>query len=78
MNNTVSFHTTKLDKILKVLGELKQDVISLREKFESIEPLYGSQEWWERSDKQALKSIKEGKGIVIRNKKEIDKFFKNL
>lgn len=78
MSNTIAISATKLDKILKILTDIKQEVAALTEKVEDLEPLYGSDEWWEWSDKKALKSIREGKGIKIRNHKELDNFFRSL
>lgn len=62
---------------MATLEDLKREVSRLSEKIEQ-EPPYGSDEWWDWSNKRSLKSIKEGKGTVIRNKRELDKFFKSL
>lgn len=78
MNNTVTLPATKVNQILRLLSELNQKVSRLAEKLEDLEPVYGSNEWWEWSDRKALKSIAEGKGIVIRNQKELGEFFKSL
>ncbi len=78
MNQTVSIPETTVNRIIETLLEVKQEVKRLVEKMESLEPSYGSDEWWEWSDKKALRSIREGKGIVIRNKQQLDTFFKSL
>lgn len=78
MNQTIAIPANTLNKILKTLLDLKRDVARLTEQVEGSEPTYGSDEWWEWSDKKALKSIREGKGITIRNQKELDAFFRNL
>lgn len=77
MTQVVSVDTKIIRTILSTLDDLKREVSRLSEKLEEAPP-YGSSEWWEWSNKRALKSIREGKGTVIRNKNELDKFFKNL
>ena len=74
---TVTVPAKTFEKILSKLEQLTTQVESINGKLEGA-PLYGSDEWWEWSNKKALKSIQEGKGTVIRNKKELDIFFQNL
>lgn len=50
----------------------------VKEKVDNLEPIYGSQSWWEFSDNKALKSLKLGKGIKIKNTAELDSFFDSL
>lgn len=77
MTQVVSFDSKIAKDILTTLRELKKEVVRLNEKLAAAPP-YGSAEWWDWSDAQALKSIREGKGTVIRNKKELADFFKSL
>ncbi len=79
MSDTISFPVTKLDKILKVLTELKTDVARLSEKVEDLEPIYGSDAWWEWSEKKADEDIKAGRvSAVLHNKEELQYFLDSL
>lgn len=66
------------NQILTILSQIQKDLADIKRRVEDLEPVYGSRAWWLWSDAQALKDIKEGKGTVIRDKKELDKFFKSL
>lgn len=77
MAQAISIDTQTARKILSTLEELKREVSRLRKKIEA-EPKYGSDEWWEWSDKKALEEIKQGKGTVVRNKKELNQFLNSL
>lgn len=74
---TVSINNKIVKELFDAIGELKREMAILGEKFD-IEPPYGSKDWWAWANKRALKSIKEGKGTVIRNQKELNEFFQNL
>lgn len=74
---TITVPTKTFEKILSKLDYLSRTVGVINEKLEGAPP-YGSDEWWGWSNARALKSIKEGKGIVVRNKKELDRFFNSL
>ena len=75
---TITVPAKTFEKILSRLDQLTQDVQAIKSTLSEKEPPYGSDEWWKWSNKKALKSIKEGKGLVINNKKELDQFFKSL
>lgn len=78
MDPTITVPAKTFEKILSRLDQLTREIQVIKAKLFEEEPQYGSDEWWEWSNKKALKSIKEGKGIVIHNKKELDEFFKSL
>ena len=78
MAQIVTIQQKTLDEIVTRLDRLTAEVKAIKARLFEEEPLYGSSEWWERSDKKALKSIREGKGKVIRSNKELTSFFKNL
>jgi hypothetical protein len=78
MNTSVTVSKSTLDKILNTLSSLQKDVAEVKEKVNNLEPIYGSKAWWEYSDNKALKSIKEAKGIKVKNKGELGNFFKTL
>ncbi len=74
---TITVPAKTFEKILSRLDQLGRMVEAINEKLETAPP-YGSDEWWEWSNAKALKSIKEGKGVVIHDKKELDNFFNSL
>jgi len=78
MNQAITISPKTLEQILNRLDALTKEVRAIKAKLFEREPLYGSDEWWEWSDKKALKEIKAGKGIKITNKKELDAFFNSL
>lgn len=63
MANTVTIDTKTINLILDRLEKLARDVNAIRVGLIEKEPPYGSNEWWEWSDKKALNEIKAGKGI---------------
>ena len=78
MSQTVTVPTKTINEILTRLDELTNAVKKIAAKLSDQEPPYGSDEWWEWSDKKALEEIKAGKGTKIHNKKELNAFFKKL
>lgn len=78
MSQTVTVPAKTIDEIFSRLDELTKTVKKISARLLNEEPAYGSDEWWEWSDKKALDEIKAGKGTKIRNKKELNAFFKNL
>ena len=75
---TITVPTKTIEEILSRLDQLTKEVRAIKTKLFQGEPPYGSDEWWEWSNAKALKSIKEGKGVVIRSKKELNEFFNSL
>ena len=54
---------------------LEKTLARLKEKILSVLPAkYGSDAWWERSDKEAIKSIEQGRGVKFDNLKEAIKY----
>lgn len=76
--NTVTVPAKTINDIFSRLDELTKAVKKISARLLNEEPRYGSDEWWEWSDQEALKEIKAGKGIKIHNKKELNAFFNNL
>lgn len=74
---TVTVPVKTFEKILSKLDQLSQTVENISEKLEGA-PAYGSKEWWEWSNKKAVEEIKQGKGTVVRNKKELNQFLNSL
>ena len=77
MVQVTTLNTKTNEEFISVIKDLKVEVMRLREKLEGL-PSYGSKEWWQLSNTMALKSISEGRGIKISNKKDLSSFFKSL
>ena len=78
MSDTVTIDSKMLSEILMRLDKLTKDVADVKERLFSAEPIYGSDEWWEWSDKKALEEIRAGKGTLMRNKKELQAHIDSL
>ncbi len=78
MNQTVTIPAKTIDEIFSRLDELTKTVKKISARLLNEEPPYGSDAWWEWSNKEAIEEIKAGKGTKIHNKKELNAFFKNL
>ena len=78
MNQVISVSPKTIEQILTRLDALTEEMRAIRTRLFEEEPPYGSDAWWEWSDKKSLKEIKAGKGTRITNKKELDTFFKSL
>lgn len=56
----------------------RHGIANLRKRLLKILPekalQYGSDLWWEKSDEEAIESIKKGRGMVIHNSRELKKF----
>lgn len=78
MAQTITVPVKTFEEILLRLDQLTKEVRVIKARLFSEEPPYGSDEWWDWSDKKALESIRKGKGITIHNTKELNAFFKSL
>ena len=77
MSQVVAIDAGTVKNILSTLRELKEQLSSLNERLES-EPPYGSEAWWEWSDKKAKEDIKSGRYTKIHDKKELHHFLNSL
>lgn len=80
MNGTVVIDTKTGNEMIKLFKDLKYEVTLLRKAISNfyVTPKEESYAWWNYMDKKALSKIKNGQGIILENKKDIDKFFKTL
>lgn len=78
MSQAITITPKTVETIVEQLAKLTKEVKAIKARLFEEEPPYGSDEWWEWSDKKAIEEIKAGKGIKITNKKELDIFFNNL
>lgn len=78
MNQTITISSKTIEEVLARLDKLAKEVKAIKTKLFEEEPPYGSDAWWEWSDKKALGEVRRGEGTKISNKKELDAFFKSL
>lgn len=78
MADVVTVRSDTLSQILVRLKALQKDVRSIGKKVEDLEPVYGSDAWWQWSDKGAVESIERGDYYELKNKKELDSFLDNI
>ena len=78
MNNHIrsqSLDESILVSLLNELAVLSEAAKNVREKLLKIITVkYGSDLWWEKSDKEAMEEIKAGKGISFSNIKELKQY----
>ncbi len=75
VNQTQSLDDSAMVSLLNELATLSQAAKNVREKLLKIVPVkYGSDLWWEKSDKEAIEEIKAGKGISFNNIKELKEY----
>lgn len=79
MSQTITISTKKFEEILSRLDQLTREVRAIKVKLFESEPAYGSDEWWEWSEKKANEDIKAGRvSAVLQNKKELQHFLDSL
>ena len=72
----------KIDRLEKLVIQLliqlpAQSISDVKGVAESAPP-YGSNEWWDWSDKQALRDVKLGRYTTLKNTQELQTFLDNL
>lgn len=79
MAQTITVPTKTFEEILARLDQLTKEVRVIKAKLFSGEPPYGSDEWWDWSEKKADEDIKAGRvSAVLQNKKELQHFLDSL
>jgi len=78
MAQTVAVDIKTINDIEKRLDKMAKEIKFLKEKLLETEPPYGSDKWWEWSDKKALEEIRAGKYTEIRNETELKEFLDSL
>lgn len=71
MNNVITVDAKTIGTILSRLDKLARDMEVIKERLLQEEPEYGSDAWWEWSDKKALEDIRAGKYTEISTVKEL-------
>lgn len=78
MAQTITVPAKKFEEILSRLDQLTREIRAIKMKLFESEPAYGSDEWWEWSDRKAMEDIKKGRFTTIHNKKELNVFLNSL
>ena len=79
MAQTITVPAKTFEEILSRLDRLTKEVQAIKMKLFESEPPYGSDEWWEWSEKKANEDIKAGRvSAVLQNKKELQHFLDSL
>ena len=75
VNRTQFIDESTLISLINELAVLSQAAKNVREKLLKIVPVkYGSDLWWDKSDKEAMDQIKNGKGISFNNINELKQY----
>ena len=77
MAQTVTVPAKTFQEILSRLDKLTRDVHAIKARLFENEPPYGSDEWWEWSDKKALEDIKAGRVVKFDSAKDAIKWLKS-
>lgn len=64
---TITVPVKTFEKILSRLDQLVTEVAAIKHKLFEEEPVYGSNEWWEWSEKKADEDIKAGRYKTYNN-----------
>ncbi len=74
MAHTITVPEKKFEEILSRLDRLTRDVRAIKARVYQQEPPYGTDEWWEWSDKKTIEEIKAGKGVKFDSSEEAIKW----
>ena len=74
MAQTMTVPAKTFEEILSRLDKLTKEVHAVKAKLFESEPPYGSNEWWEWSDKKAMEDIKAGRIVKFDSVKEASKW----
>lgn len=75
---TVTVPAKTFEKILSRLDLLTQEVADIKTRLFEKEPHYGSDAWWEWSDRKAKEDIKKGRYVTLHSKKEAQEYLDSL
>ncbi|MDH7476225.1 MAG: hypothetical protein QHH09_02000 [Microgenomates group bacterium] len=77
MSNTITLSQSAYKQLLERLINVEKKLSDLLEKIER-EPVYGTDEWWDWSDKKAVADIKKGNYLVFDSPKKLKKHLDSL
>lgn len=75
---TITIPVETFEKLVSRLDELTREVKAIRVRLFEKEPPYGSDEWWEWSEKKAMDDIKAGRFVELKNKKGLQIYLNSL
>ena len=78
MSQAATISPKTIEAIFERLNVLTKEVKAIKAKLFEEEPPYGSEAWWEWSDKKAMEEIKTGKYTTVRNKRELQRYLSSL
>ena len=78
MAHTITVNAKTLEHVVSQLDKLTKDMAAVKERLLLEEPPYGSDAWWEWSDKKALEDYKKGDYISFKSTKEMVEHLKKL
>lgn len=74
-NNTISIDVAAAESLFLDVEKMRKNLELLRKKIIKLFPVkYGSELWWEKSTNQALKEIKQDKGMEFEKVEEAVKW----
>lgn len=74
MNQTVTVPSKTIEEILARLNTLTNEIKAIKAKLFEKEPEYGSDEWWEWSERKADEDIKAGRLVQFDSAKDAVKW----
>lgn len=74
MAQAITVPAKTFEEILVRLDKLTRDVHAIKIKLFDKEPPYGSEQWWEWSDKKALEDIEKGRVVEFKSAEEAIKW----
>lgn len=77
-SKTVTAEVQLLQNVLIRLDKLTKDIETIKEKLFEMEPEYGSDAWWEWSDKKGMEDYKKGDYFELRDEADVKDFFKHI
>jgi hypothetical protein len=84
MSTRIAHIERMVGQIVEKIGDMTMSEEALAQHYkdtyvyETGEPEYGTDAWWEWADQQGMEDVKAGRHTTIRNKKELKEFFDNL
>jgi hypothetical protein len=76
MSQAIQISETRYQDLLSRISKLESMVAKLFKKLE--QPKYGSDEWWEKSDRESLEEYKNGEYYELKDKEAMKDFFKHI
>ncbi|OGG03246.1 hypothetical protein A2W14_07020 [Candidatus Gottesmanbacteria bacterium RBG_16_37_8] len=66
------------NQIITILTKIRKDLTEVKKKLEDLEPVYGSNIWWDWSDHRAIKDYQEGNYKKVSSKNKLKKLLQSF